>query len=362
MTDDQEKPKVGILTWHYYSNVGSNLQAWAMQRVLGNMGFDSQFVNYRKYELDGDRFPKSAVKAFLDVLPLGSRFDTWRFQHSELRQTRKTYDPVEAATICDGFDVVVCGSDQIWAPNVFDPVYMLDGVSSGVRKVSYAASIGIPVIPEDLKPEYSKLLSRFDAISVREEQGRRLLEGLGIHATTVLDPTLLLGREEWDVVAASGATEPACVFCYFLGDPSRYASVLDRVSNEGKERIVAYLPEGGESPVPGCRIIRRMGPAEFLSWIRSSDIVLTDSFHGIALSVVYGTEFIAFKRFSAGSPVNQNSRVENILSKLGLMHRLSSHGAFPEDSIAWGDVYQKLEAERKASWAFLRDALGVHDA
>ena len=194
MADNQEKPKVGILTWHYYSNVGSNLQAWAMQRVLGNMGFNPQFINYRKREFDGDRFPKGAVKAVIDSLPFGPHFNTWRFQHDKLRQTRKTYDSADAASICDGFDVVVCGSDQIWAPNVFDPVYMLDGVSSSVRKVSYAASIGIPMIPENLKSGYKKLLSRFDAVGVREEQGRRLLEELGIQATTVLDPTLLLGR------------------------------------------------------------------------------------------------------------------------------------------------------------------------
>ena len=152
------------------------------------------------------------------------------------------------------------------------------------------------------------------------------------------------------------------MFCYFLGDPNRYTSVLKRVAEEGKKRVVAYLPEGRDAPVSGCRVIRRMGPAEFLSWIRSSAIVLTDSFHGIALSVVYGTEFIAFRRFSAKSPVNQNSRVDNILSKLGLVHRLSSHHAIPEDSIAWDDVYQKLETEREASWVFLRDALGVHNA
>lgn len=362
MAGKAKSNKVGILTWHYYSNVGSNLQAWAMQRVLRGMGFDVRFVNYRNREFDGDRFPKGAVKAIVDALPFGPNLDTWRFQRRQFRQTSKTYDPAEAARLCDGFDAVVCGSDQIWAPNVFDPVYMLDGVSDRVRKVSYAASIGIPSIPENMKPVYKNLLSRFDFVGVREEQGRALLEELGIRATAVLDPTLLLDGDAWNAIADRGSVEPGCVFCYFLGDPGRYKGALEEASGDRKAPVVAYLPEGGDAPIPGCRIIRRMGPAEFLSWVDSAKFVLTDSFHGIALSVVYRTEFAAFRRFPANSPINQNSRVENVLSKLGLTGRLSSGESMPNGPIDWEGVGVRLGAERERSRAFLSNALEVRDA
>lgn len=362
MVGKTELSKIGILTWHYYSNVGSNLQAWAMQHVLKSMGFDAKFVNYRKREFDGDRFPKSVVKAIVGTLPFGPSLDTWRFQRRQFRQTSKTYDPAEAVGLCDGFDAVVCGSDQIWAPNVFDPVYMLDGVSNRVRKISYAASIGISTIPEEMKPVYRDLLSRFDFVGVREEQGRQLLEKLGIRATAVLDPTLLLDKDAWNSIADHGSVEPGCVFCYFLGDPGRYKEAVEEAARVQKAPVVAYLPEGGDAPIPGCRVIRRMGPAEFLSWVDLSNLVLTDSFHGIALSVVYRTDFVAFMRFSANSPINQNSRVENILTKLDLMGRLTSGEVMPNGPIDWEGVGMRLEAEREGSRMFLSNALEMRDA
>lgn len=354
--------KIGILTWHYYSNVGSNLQSWAMQRALAIFGYDTRFINYRQRHLDGDRFPRGLIKMIIGATPFSPNLDAWRFQRDELRQTRKTYSRKDACEICNTFDAIVCGSDQIWAPNVFDPVYMLDGVSDHVRKISYAASIGLPAIPDKLKKRYKELLTRFDAIGVREEKGRQLLETLGVRATTVLDPTLLFERDEWDKVADYRYATSDCVFCYFLGDPSRYAAALESLTESCGREVVAYCPEGRSASIPNCRVIRRMGPPEFLSWIASSALVLTDSFHGIALSVVYEKEFFAFRRFSADSPINQNSRVENILSKIGLMDRLDPSTISLRQQIDWDDVRSRLQAERKTSWSFLRDALEVRDA
>ncbi|MBS5451859.1 MAG: polysaccharide pyruvyl transferase family protein [Coriobacteriia bacterium] len=359
MTNKQGKAKVGILTWHYYSNVGSNLQAWAMQHLLVDMGFDVRFVNYRRRELDGERFPKGLAKPILNALPFGPSFDAWRFQRDELRQTRKTYDPADARAICDGFDALVCGSDQIWAPNVFNPVYMLAGVSDGVRKVAYAASIGLPDIPAALRSEYRSLLSRFDAIGVREEQGRDLLVNeLGLDAITVLDPTFLVSRDTWLSVAddARVANGPY-VFCYFLGSPSRYSDAVQKAARQTGLPVITYLPEAGEAEIPGCRTLRRMAVPEFLGWLSGASLVMTDSFHGIALSVNLGVEFCAYKRFDEGDALDQNSRVLNILGKLGLLGRLLPLGECCVPEIDWDVANARLTDEVAASRRFLAQAL-----
>lgn len=355
-------PKIGILTWHYYANVGSNLQAYAMLRALAKLGYDAEFVNYRHRNYDGERGARGVVKSICNVVSTvvtgTPRFAAYDFQRRNFRQSRRTYDAAEARALCGRYAAVICGSDQIWAPNVFDPVYMLEGVSDGVRKVSYAASIGLSDIPEGLRLRYRELLSGFDAVSVREEQARTLLhDKLGIEAACVLDPTFLLTRADWDEV--SEGRFPAEVFCYFLGDASRYAGVVALASEVTEASVTAYLPEGGDAPVEGCEVVRRMGPSEFLARIRDARLVLTDSFHGIALSVNYGTDFVAFERFASGSAINQNSRVYNILGKLGLEGRLCAPEACGlPDSIDWVAVGGRLEAERISSWAFLREALG----
>ena len=364
MTANGEKARVGILTWHYYSNVGSNLQAWAMQHVLEDMGFDACFVNYRRREFDGERFPRGVVKAFLDDLPFGPSFDTWRFQRDELRQTRKTYDSVEVRSICGEFDALVCGSDQIWAPNVFNPVYMLDGVEDGVRKVSYAASIGLPDIPAALRGQYKSLLSRFDFIGVREEQGRDLIVNeLGLDATTVLDPTFLVARDTWLSLAdGTRAAHEPYIFCYFLGAPSRYVDAVERAARETGLRVVAYLPEAGDAELSGCQTLRKMAVPEFLGWLSGASLVLTDSFHGIALSANLGIDFLAYRRFDEGDALNQNSRVLNILGKLGLLDRLMPLDGCDFTKIDWTAISAKLDAEVAPSRAFLVEALrGVGD-
>lgn len=350
--------RVGILTWHYYSNVGSNLQAWAMQHVLEGMGFDARFVNYRKRELDGERFPRGALKAIVDAFPFGPRFDTWRFQRDEFRQTRKTYSPEEACKICDGFDAVICGSDQIWAPNVFDPVYMLEGVSEAVRKVAYAASIGLPTIPERLRSEYKRLLSKYDAIGVREEHGRKVLHSeLGIDATAVLDPSFLVPRGEWLGLASVTQDRPPYVFCYFLGAPARYKEAVASAARATGLPVIAYLPEAGKEEIPGCLTLRKMAVPEFLSWLGGAALVMTDSFHGIALSINLGVEFLAYRRFDDNDVLNQNSRVLNVLSKLNLEDHLMPSSAYRVVKTDWAAVAAKLETEISASRSFLEIAL-----
>lgn len=359
LTETQRRIRVGILTWHYYANVGSNLQAYAMQHVLRGMGFDTQFVNYRKKELDGDRFPKGIIKGLCNSVPFLPSFDTWRFQRDEFCQTRKTYRAEGARMLCDGFDAVVCGSDQIWAPNVFDPVYFLEGVSDRVRKVSYAASIGLPDIPEGLRSRYCKYLSDFDAIGVREDQGRDLIEReLGLEATTVLDPTFLLSKEEWlSLATKSHADAGGYIFCYFLGSPMRYSAAVAKAAEIIGLPVVAYLPESSTEVISGARVLRRMAVPEFIGWLQSASLVITDSFHGVALSANLGREFAVYLRFDEDDAINQNSRVINILRKLGLEDHLQPLNVFDPVPTDWNAVDSQLDSERALSYAFLKSAL-----
>lgn len=352
--------RVGLLTWHYYSNVGSQIQAYAMQRVVCSLGYECEFVNYRKPRLDGEAGLRIMVKRLLlpfgGILPRKYRLDSYRFRSRYFDESRKVTNLKELSALESEYDVLLCGSDQIWAPNVFDPAYMFKGAPDSIPKISYAASIGLPDIPDELVGEYRRLLTRFDSIGVREETGRRLIEEkLGLRATTVLDPSFLLGPAEWDAVALPSSVGEGEVFCYFLGNRTPYEPVVRGWEESLGAQAFVYDPSGG-SEAWAARSARWMGVPEFLARIRGASIVVTDSFHGIALSINYGKDFVALKRFADGDKENQNSRVLNILGKLGLEERIIG-GPCCLQAIDYGSVNERLAREREASWSFLRSSL-----
>lgn len=333
-----------------------------MQSAIERLGYYPRFINYRKKADDSDRSGRWIIKSIChslsSILPFLPKCDTYAFRRDNYHETAKVYDREGAIRLCNEFDAVICGSDQIWAPNVFDSVYMLDGVAPRVKKISYAASIGLPEIPEHLKDAYRTLLSRFDVIGVREEQARSLLSSeFGIESTAVLDPTFLLEKDDWLRVAVDSHRDCDCVFCYFLGNPARYQAYVDWLSKHLGLRVVAYIPASNRH-LNSATIIRRMSPPDFLARVRDSAMVLTDSFHGVSLSINFSKDFVAFKRFDDGDRLNQNSRVLNILSKLSLESQLldPSERRTPEPD--WAAAGLSLASERVSSWAFLREALG----
>lgn len=150
--------KVGVLTWHYYSNFGSALQAFALQNSIKSLGGNISFTNYHYPKFGKVSKIKDTVRLILGNtigwLPLKIvdrfRYATICFSHKHHHLGQITTDEKLLPELTKNYDVLVCGSDQIWVPNVFNPVYFVAFADKHIRKVSYAASIGLNAIPEDL--------------------------------------------------------------------------------------------------------------------------------------------------------------------------------------------------------------------
>ena len=167
--------KIGLLTWHYYSNFGSMLQTHATYTVLKELGYDPHVLNYRNPVYGKVNNYLYLVKRFLSLIPytinriLPPKLLQPQFRFSNLwKKTDVVYDSMGLQLQIEGFYAIVCGSDQIWAPNVYNPIYMLDFVPDNIRKISYAASVGLNSIPKELVSNYKKYIGRIDSISVRE--------------------------------------------------------------------------------------------------------------------------------------------------------------------------------------------------
>lgn len=211
------------------------------------------------------------------------------------------------------YNAVICGSDQIWAPNVFNPLYMLSFVPDKTKKLSYAASIGLNDIPETLVGEYSRLLSRLSAVSVRENNGQELLQSrCGIESTVVLDPTLLLSAEDWTRLEIKPSVGTPYIFCYLLNPSHNYKKkILDYQKRTGY-KVVGITENADDKEWMEVLEYRNVGPREFLGLIHQAKAVITDSYHCTIFSLHFNRPFITFERFKNTDSICQNSRIQQL--------------------------------------------------
>lgn len=355
--------KIGIITWHYYANFGSVLQAYALQETISKMGYKAEFVNYHNPRLGKPNPTKDAIRVMLHgTLGLFSkryRFERLYFSHKYLRQGKLVTDEAQLSPLSQEYSAIVCGSDQIWAPNCYNPIYFAAFAGEGVSKVSYAASIGLNDIPAELVPKYRQHLEGFHAVSVRETEGKQLLwEKCGIPATVVLDPTLLHDAPFYQAIEQRvEGIGSKYLFCYFLNKQHAYRERVEKYATEHGLQIVGVSDKTDD----GAWMKRLTGlhAGHFIWLIHHAEIVMTDSYHGSIFSLLFHKRFRTFVRFAEDSPICQNSRIRQLQDYFGGdVKVLGQHDAIGEDKHVGFDSFEKRLAElRRLSLEFLRNAL-----
>lgn len=363
------KDKVGILTWHYYFNFGSSLQAFALQKLIEGLGYDVRILNYRNPLLDKRIWWKDAARVVLcHTIGLFSQrvrnkysiSNAERFQKMYLRQTRRFENPECLPSYIKGYRSLVYGADQIWAPNVYKPIYMGAYVPDGVRKVSYAASVGLNHIPDELADTYAGNLSSFHAIAVREEEGRDLLKSrCNVDAQVVLDPTLMIEVQVYrnmerplDVPIAG-----EYLFCYFLNKTHQYRERVKDYAKRHGLQIVGCSDK--ESDAEWMHRLENVGADQFLWLVDNATAVFTDSYHGSIFSLLFHKDFWTLVRFAEDSPICQNSRIRQLQNYFGIGHRIISATSEMDESKAIDyELFERQLTElRLHSLTYLRNAL-----
>lgn len=333
------KKRVAIMTWYKYYNYGTALQCTALYNTIKNLDYDVDVINYnprknRNYSCDkiySSVFRTVLSKAKEIISPTNIPQERKALYNSfllnNITETLPCRSYPELNDLNNVYDAFVCGSDQIWSPLVFDDKYFLSFVDISEKMIAYAPSMGNNKIDDEhLKSEITKNIRRFLNLSVRENEGRKLIKNLtGKSADIVLDPTLLLSGTDWDAFVSSQnekkLPEKDYIICYFLGNPQKYSRYVARLSS--KTGIPYYvIPVKRNQHKSSHKVPFEVGPEEFISLIKNAHYVCTDSFHGMAFSIIYNTPFTAFKRFSDNDINNQNSRLTDLLEILGLNDRL----------------------------------------
>jgi coenzyme F420-reducing hydrogenase beta subunit len=377
--DGKVRRRVALMTWFSYHNYGSALQVAALCHCLRRLGHEVDVVNYAPTGKYFSRpFWNGTVEELRELVRRGlvrlarrnyapetreRLFD--EFLADSLTMTVPCLTQADLEGLNDDYDVFVCGSDQIWAPSVFDPHYFLDFAGDDRLKVAYAPSVGLPSVEDqDVARQMARLCCRIDALSTREESGSHIISDLtSREVATVLDPTLLVGGDWWKGLAGERTIvgEEPYLLAYMLGrDEAHWRRVYAIGVRLGLPvRVIPVFT--ADLRREGC-IKDPVGPREFVSLISHATYVCTDSFHGVAFSVNLERDFCAFERFKRGDASNQNSRIYNILDKVGLRSRLATRDVSDEEScapIAWDGPREKLVAERERSLAWLEHALSL---
>ena len=371
-----KKSKIALITWYHYRNYGTALQASALFKVISNIGFDVRLIQYKPIDNTLQKmnlllFCRKVCIWMLKIL-FGPKYyhNNYReklFQNyldARIYETDPIKSEVEFEKLNTIFDAFICGSDQIWTPLKLNDKYYLSFVKDSSKKIAYAPSMGVSEITDsETKKRISELLKEFRYLSIREKQGAKLIMNItGQEAKVVLDPTFLLTASEWDEyaeVSSAKKLKQPYILCYYLSNPSKYRKYVKKAAK--KWGLSVY-------EIPTIRHLGRyskfpfeVGPTEFLSLIKNASFVFTDSFHGMVFSIIYQVPFIVFERFTQDDPMNQNSRIYNLIELFSLESRLMH----PSDICKIEDIpkfdfsecYEKLDKLRKESFDYLQSSL-----
>lgn len=362
--------KVAVVTWFDNPNYGSVLQAYALQKVLQLMGYDSEFVDCApdRHNISHKLFRLAKDVAILTFRPrtYRSRKTIYTFAKNNLHVSVPYQTFAQLTQEAEQrYMAAICGSDQIWSNNAgwVNPLYYLTFIDQN-KRIAYAPSIGYNRMPEELGCTFAHYVNDIRFLSVRESEGAALIKHMtGRDARVVLDPSLLLTKEQWLQEADmehKWEERDGYLLCYFRSSNPEYAQHAQRLADIIRVPVVSAGME-----IPSLRGARNVtpDPFEFVNLVANASYILTDAFHGTAFSINLGKQFVVLKRFDDGDPMSQNSRIYNILRKTGLEGRIVSSNVLAdrivEEEINYQQAWRLLDAERIKSLGYLRDALSA---
>lgn len=359
--------KTAIITYHFVNNFGGALQACSLCRTVHNLGHDVKILDYRHPFILFTDFvrlfpvsanPKTILSGLLTMRKRFVRVSRYReFMKScmDLTDTVMTRRGLER--LVPGFDTFICGSDQLWNPKItfgICPVYSLSFVPSEKRKIAYAPSFGTYNLPETHFWNVAGLLADFHRISVREEEGSKILEPLtGKSVPRLIDPTFLTTGEDWSKLATKARIHGKFILLYIMqADDSVYAHAK-RLKDLLGIKIVEISRYGTKHDFVD-EVIVDAGPREFLALFRDAEFVCTNSFHGLCFSLIFNKRFylVPSRRFS-----------DRLTSQLSIFSLEMFSGKTPEEIIKmhfnWESINAVIAEERRKAIAYLKEGLGA---
>lgn len=366
--------KISLITIFDNPNFGTYLQALALGIVIKHLGAEIEIVHYERptWHKYSKLFRMSSLYRGLILLKAYLKNDESYLQRYKCRKFVEKYIKVcgpyfSYTQLCNHppkADIYLTGSDQVWNTTHnkgIDKSYYLGYAPSGAKKVAYGASIGMSEIPNEYQDETKRLLSLYYAISVREALNVSILKNMGIDSCTVLDPTLLLNKDEWDkYVNKKINIEKPYILVYSVESKERDKEVgliARNIANAKSWDVIEVNYFGPNKQIPYCdKHFYYATPDIFITLISQASFVVVSSFHGTVFSINYNKQFITV------APDRFSSRIDGILKMTGLTKRkiISSQENYlgiVNENIDFTNVNFILKQERKKSFDFINEKI-----
>lgn len=370
--------KIGIFTHYYLSNnYGGNLQAYALCKVLNNLGHNAEQVCYLPWAASNESLLRKIYHKFkykVKRIIIESKNRTvYRslkarkkailgFNINVIPHSDKVYDDQSLSKINGCYDCFITGSDQVWHPDIQCSGYLLEFCNDPSKKIAYAASIASDRIKPEAAERLKKTVATFSHISVRESDSVEVIKSLGYeNCEWVLDPTLLLSASEWRSISKPLKIERDYVLTYFLGENevSRQGAIeYAKKNNLFLVSIPFLLGEYRQCDDNyGDVQLYSVSPEQFLFLVEHADTVFTDSFHAVVFSLIFSKNFFVFNRDHTD---NMTNRIHSLLNLFDLSDRFITNEKIQDvnskDNVNY-KYSEKFEEIKKRSFDFLSDAL-----
>lgn len=325
--------KIGILTFFESDNYGTVLQAYALQDYLQSIGHHVTLLHFKRNTNATSSHFKEQAKAYTlkqrikncIVMQMtakerekkSERFKEFRNKHLNISSV--CYETGEDfLKDAEKYDLLISGGDQIWNPyhKAFSLNYMFDFLPAKYPRISYGSSFGIDKVEdENLVRDMEAALKQYGSILVRESSGVNIVEQMGLHAQKVLDP-VFLNAETWKkfIKKESPISEKYGVV-YALVDYNQKSNevIKDYVEKENLKMVV--FPDNRWNCTSSYKKKFGLSPIDFLNYIAHSQIVFTNSFHGLAFAILFHKQVVLLEPVSLDANSKRN-RLEDLLKLL----------------------------------------------
>ena len=335
--------RVGILTWcnnYGASNFGQVLQCYAMQKLMNEFGFEARIILYHN---------KSIRVTDTNMLRI-ENFQ--RFINKYINVSKPCYSKSMVEEETDDCEMLVCGSDQIWSPLNFDPVWFLDFGNEKQLRIAIAPS-GIFFENDDNREilrQMSNLIRKLDYVSVREKSGSDILSKyVGREVDVLPDPTLLLPEKYWHDLIRDKGKNGDYALCCFLGQIGAFYERVQAIADEYDASEIRDIPSNlVKNPfIPNANNFNGCGPSEFLEQIFNAKVVVTDSYHCVIFGHIFDVPvFCAYRQQSKSEVYGSKQRFESLEEIIGkrIKFLTSDESASKVD---FGESYGKSIVELK---------------
>ena len=337
-----KKSKIGIITFHRAINLGAALQASALCKYINQIYGNCEIIDFIPNDNCGNAFfvkhpalrtVKNSCLQLFYILKKNRSYKFSLFRKKEMVLSPKTYyGDKDMKLASNRYDLLISGSDQILNVTLSgnSESYYLS-FDDTAKKISYASSFGRTGITPKEKEMVFTHLSKFNALSVRETSAGEIINRLiGKDSTLVLDPVFLLTKKEWlSCMKPISKPHDKYIFVYSMEDSESLKVALHQLQSATKLPII-LVNGGGFLKYSDVTIDANCGPIDFLDYINHAEYIVTNSFHGTAMALILGKNFITISHSS------RNARLQNIMS---LVH--AEHNLVPYNTLN-GDVMQHM--------------------